>query len=108
MEYSDWTAIDGKIFIRATNIVMKQIRGVKKLQSKDLDNRMREAIMEESKVNESELIELDPDIEEMNIWTYEKIRLQEKRNANKKDFSMDELIGRVEQTHTSESLADLF
>lgn len=50
----------------------------------------------------------DPDIEAMDLWVHEKLALQEKRNENKKDFSLDELIGKVTPTPAIESLNDLF
>ena len=107
MEDSNWTEVKGPVFVRATKIVMKKLEGVKRIQAREVDERMKEAITEESKVNEEELIPLDSDIESMDLWTYEKIKLQIARNANKKDFSLDELIVKVTPSVTA-SLTDLF
>ena len=63
---------------------------------------------EDNKMNEAVLIPLDPDIEEMDIWIHEKVRLQEKRNAHKDDFSLDELLGRVIPAPAIGPLDDLF
>ncbi len=104
MEDSNWKEIKGAVFVRASYIVMKKLEGLKRIQAREVDERMKEAIMEESKVNEADLIPLDPDIEAMDLWTYEKITLQVKRNSNKKDLSLDELIGKV----PDDSLNDLF
>jgi len=61
----------------------------------------------EAKMSYESTIPLDPDIEAMDMYTFEKVKLQEKRNANKKDFSMDDLIGTVTPTPANETLAPL-
>jgi len=103
-----WKSIDPNAYARACKIVTKQVLGLQRVGAREYDNRMSEAVMEESKVSEEDLIPFDPDIEEMDIWTHEKVKLQEKRNANKKDFNLDDLIGTVIPTPANETLDDLF
>ena len=62
----------------------------------------------EAKMANADRIELDSDIEAMDIYTYKKIKMQEKRNANKNDFSLDELIGKVIPPTENKDLDDLF
>lgn len=76
----------------------------KGLTPKKYDLRMRELMKE----YDDTIVPFDPDIAAMEIWAHEKLALQLKRNANKKDFSLDELIGTVIPTPANEALADLF
>jgi len=62
----------------------------------------------EAKMSHETTMPLDADIEEMDLYTHEKVKLQEKRNANKKDFNLDDLIGTVIPTPANETLDDLF
>lgn len=107
---TNWIELQAAPFTRATNILIRRNKGKKGITAKAYDKMMWEAYTEELKVDETELtlMPLDKDIEAMDIWTHEKVKLQKKRNANKKDFSLDELIGKVIPAPANDSLDDLF
>lgn len=105
---AQWTQLNQGAYNRATNILIRRNKNKKMLTLKQYNVMMTEAYTEELKVNDEDLPIFDSDIEAMDIWTHEKVKLQNKRNANKKDFNLDELIGKVNPTTENDSIDDLF
>ena len=64
--------------------------------------------LKEYNFNTEPLPTFDDDIEAMDIYTHQKVELQEKRNENKNDFNLDELIGKTIKSAENDSLNDLF